>query len=130
MHSGLQDLGLSRRGYQALSIQIKTQTRIQGCGRPYRSILRPKQESTQGSGRPYRSILPPKQESIQGSGKPNFACPGTGQIYPKGSRYCPFKDSWLRRLFQVWLVEPESLNGEYKDPLGIMCSDARGSKDL
>ena len=41
-------------------------------------------------------------------------------VYPYGSIYCPFKDSGPKKLYLVWCLEAESLNGRSMDPLGIL----------
>ena len=37
---------------------------------------------------------------------------------PEGSTYCPFKDSGSKNYTRYVFLEPESLNGQYTDPLG------------
>ena len=41
-------------------------------------------------------------------------------LLPKGSIYCPFKNSGSKTIPVVWFLEPESLNGQYMDPLGCI----------
>ena len=36
----------------------------------------------------------------------------------KGSMYCPFKDSGSKDYTCEWILEPESFNGQYRDPVG------------
>ena len=38
---------------------------------------------------------------------------------PKGSMYCAFKDSGFQQPYQVGFWEPESLNRQYVDFLGL-----------
>ena len=42
-----------------------------------------------------------------------------GNFIPKGSGYSPFKDCVPKTVPGIWLLESESLNGEYLDPLGF-----------
>ena len=44
------------------------------------------------------------------------ARPGAPKLPPKSGNILPIKGPWFQKLYLVWCLEPDSLNGQYMDP--------------